>query len=58
MEAKSTRKRWTYAEFARLPESGGTRYEIIDDELVVTPSPGMRHQRVVKRLVVALDNFV
>lgn len=58
MEAKSTRKRWTYAEFARLPTSGSTRYEIIDDELVVTPSPGLKHQRVVKRLVVMLDGFV
>ena len=58
MEAKSTRKRWTYAEFARLPESGSTRYEIIDDELYVTPAPGVRHQRVVKRLVRTLDDFV
>jgi Uma2 family endonuclease len=58
MEAKSTRKRWTYAEFARLPTSGSTRYEIIDDELFVTPSPSVRHQRIVKRLVVALDRFV
>jgi Uma2 family endonuclease len=58
MEAKSTRKRWTYAEFARLPTSGSTRYEIIDDELVVTPAPGLKHQRVVKRLVVVLDGFV
>jgi hypothetical protein len=39
MEAKRTGKRWTYAEFARLPVSGGTRYEVIDDELIVTPSP-------------------
>lgn len=58
MEAKSTGKRWTYAEFARLPESGSTRYEIIDDELFVTPSPGARHQRVVKRILLALDGFV
>jgi len=58
MEAKSTRKRWTYSEFARLPTSGSTRYEIIDDELVVTPSPGLRHQRIVTRLVVALYGFV
>ncbi|MDH3206562.1 MAG: Uma2 family endonuclease [Gemmatimonadota bacterium] len=58
MEAKSTSKRWTYAEFARLPESGSTRYEIIDDELVVTPSPGTRHQRIVTRLVFTLYGFV
>jgi hypothetical protein len=37
---KRTRTRWTYAEFARLPSEGSTRYEIIDDELYVTPAPG------------------
>ncbi len=58
MRAESTRKRWTYAEFARLPESGSTRHEVIDDELYLTPSPGLGHQRVVKRLVVALHDFV
>lgn len=58
MEAKSTRRRWTYAEFARLPESRGARHEIIDDELHVTPSPGVRHQRVVKRVLRTLDDFV
>ncbi len=58
MEAKSTGKRWTYAEFTGLPESGSTRHEVIDDELYVTPSPSVRHQRLVKRLVVALSRFV
>jgi Uma2 family endonuclease len=58
MEAKSTRRRWTYSEFAHLPISGSTRYEIIDDELVVTPSPGTRHQRIVTRLVFTLYGFV
>lgn len=58
MEAKSTGKRWTYAEFARLPTSGSTRYEIIDDELVVTPAPGRRHQRISMDLATALNTFV
>lgn len=58
MEAKSTRKRWTYSEFARLPTSGTTRYEIIDDELVVTPAPTSRHQEVVTNLVTTLNVFV
>jgi Uma2 family endonuclease len=57
MEAKSTRKRWTYSEFARLPTSGTTRYEIIDDELVVTPAPTSRHQRVVTDPVTLLNVF-
>jgi len=33
MEARSTRPRWTYSEFARLPSEGNTRHEVIDGEL-------------------------
>jgi Uma2 family endonuclease len=58
MEVKRTGKRWTYAEFARLPTSGSTRYEVIDDELVVTPSPSTNHQRVVGELLFRLIGFV
>jgi len=58
MESKSTRKRWTYAEFARLPTSGTTRYEVIGDELVVTPSPSTRHQWTVAKLLSRLLVFV
>ena len=58
MKAERTRTRWTYAEFARLPSEGGTRYEVIDDELYVTPSPSPRHQRIVTDLVVQLGAFV
>lgn len=58
MEAKPGRMRWTYSEFARLPSEGSTRYEVIDRELVVTPGPSTRHQRVVTRLVSALHAFV
>jgi Uma2 family endonuclease len=57
MEAKSKRQRWTYAEFARLPTSGSTRYEIIDDELVVTPAPSLGHQRIVSELIYRLVGF-
>jgi Uma2 family endonuclease len=58
VEAKSTRQRWTYSEFARLPSEGSTRYEIIDGELVVTPSPTGRHQRIVTDMVTLLNVFV
>ena len=48
MEAnRSDRLRWTYEEYARLPISGSTRYEVIDGEVAVTPSPSSTHQRVV-----------
>jgi Uma2 family endonuclease len=58
MEANRSRKRWTYAEFSRLPSESGTRYEVIDGELAVTPAPTPRHQMVVTDLVVALGTFV
>ncbi|MEX2049011.1 MAG: Uma2 family endonuclease [Gemmatimonadota bacterium] len=58
MKANRSRTRWTYAEFARLPSETGTRYEIIDGELVVTPSPSVRHQRIVTDLVTLLNTFV
>ena len=58
MEANRSRVRWTYAEFARLPTSGSTRYEIIDDELVVTPAPGTRHQRIATDLITVLNTHV
>lgn len=57
MEANRTRKRWTYAEFARLPDSGTTRYEIIDDQLVVSPAPSLHHQRVAGRVFARLFSF-
>lgn len=57
MEANQRRARWTYAEYARLPESGGTRYEVIGDELAVTPSPSSGHQRIATGLVVRMGSF-
>jgi Uma2 family endonuclease len=59
MEAnRSDRLRWTYEEYARLPTSGSTRYEVIDGEVAVTPSPSSTHQRVVGNLVRILGTFV
>ena len=58
MEANRSRMRWTYAEFARLPSEGSTRYEVIDGELAVTPAPTSRHQLVVTNLVAVLHPLV
>jgi len=60
MEANRSRHRWTYEEYARLPtpsEAGGTRFEVIDGELYVAPSPGRRHQEIVTHLVSLLHAF-
>jgi Uma2 family endonuclease len=56
--AKQTPARWTYEDFARLPEGDGNRYEIIAGELYVSPAPGLRHQKIVTKLTVALDSHV
>lgn len=45
--------RWTYADYARLPDDG-QRYEVIDGVLYMTPAPGTEHQGVSARLVTFL----
>jgi Uma2 family endonuclease len=58
MEANRDRTRWTWAEFSRLPSEGGVRHEVVDDQLVVTPAPGRRHQKIVSALLARLYAFV
>lgn len=47
----------TYEDYLHLPDDG-KRYEIIDGVLYVSPSPNIKHQRVVRDLFRALDSFV
>ncbi len=49
--------RLTYEDYCLLPNDG-KRYEIIDGELFVTPSPRFGHQIVVTRLTRHLSAFV
>jgi len=49
--------RLTYEDFCRLPNDG-KRYEILDGELYVTPSPRNVHQTIVTNLVIYLGQFV
>ncbi len=48
--------KFTYEDYALLPED--RRYEVIDGEVFVTPSPTLRHQLVKMRLVRLLEDFV
>lgn len=53
-------RRWTEDEFymARDAAPRGERWELVDGEVLVTPSPHWTHQRIVVRLAVLLDPYV
>lgn len=56
-----TRRRWTAREVrALIAESplATPRYELVDGELLVTPSPSLPHQRAVGRLLVAISEYL
>ena len=50
-------RRWTRRQVLDLPDDGN-RYELIIGELVVTPSPGPRHQIVLARLYDHLQPYL
>ena len=45
---------FTVDDLEAMPDDGN-RYELIDGTLIVSPAPGMRHQKVVLRLGMALE---
>jgi Uma2 family endonuclease len=53
-------RRWTEADFyaARDAAPQGERWELVDGEVLVTPSPHWTHQRIVSRLTVLLVPYV
>jgi len=54
-------RRWTIEEVERLAIEQGEptqRYELVDGELLVTPSPSDHHQRIVGELFVLLREYV
>jgi Uma2 family endonuclease len=57
MTPTTPRYTWTYDEYARLPDDGN-RYEVIDGEVLVTPSPAPTHQHIQLTLAMALRQFV
>ena len=60
MPAQRIRRRWTEAEFyaARDAAPKGERWELVDGEVLVTPSPHWLHQRVIVRLLMQLEPYV
>jgi Uma2 family endonuclease len=57
MVTRADRKHWTYADLCAIP-SDRNRYEIIDGDLLVTPSPSMDHQGIVGEFFVRLRAYV
>ena len=48
----------TFDEFMKLPEREGPIYELDEGELVMEPSPALRHNLIRKRIARRLDQFV
>lgn len=48
--------RYVYEDLLTMPDDG-RRYEIVEGDLLVSPSPNRRHQRIVKSLVVFLSGL-
>jgi len=49
--------KFTYKEYAALPETG-PRYQLIEGELEMSPSPNLRHHRIEARIYGGLKDFV
>ena len=52
-----TRLKLTYQDYLLLPDDG-KRYEILDGDLYMTPSPSVQHQRISGKLFQALAQHV
>ncbi|MEK6699452.1 MAG: Uma2 family endonuclease [Nitrospirota bacterium] len=56
LHAATIKKKYTYQDYLKMPED--KRYELIEGELLMTPSPKMDHQRISLRLVSRMERFV
>ena len=57
MGMPAERSHWT-AEMVRALPDDGKRYEVLDGELLVSPSPSPPHQRAVQELLLRLHPYV
>lgn len=50
------KKKYTYEDYLKTPDD--VRYELIEGELIMTPSPTTRHQRISRKLEFAIEKHV
>src|SRR5215475_12703238 len=50
--------RMTFAEYEKLPEKEGVRYELDEGTLLMEPSPALRHNLIRQRIAEHLTRFV
>jgi len=55
MEMKTVKL--TYNDYLSLPDDS-KRYELYDGELYMVPSPRVKHQRIYRKLILILDQYV
>ena len=58
MSSTNTKIKFTYRDYKGLPESETKRYELLEGELVMVPSPSTYHQRISRKFGFLLENFV
>ncbi len=49
-------KKYTYEDYQKLPE--GPAYQLINGELIISPSPNVYHQKVSYNLIILLNKFI
>ena len=50
------KKKYTYEDYLKTPDD--KRYELIEGELLMTPSPVPGHQRISRKIAVRLERFI
>ncbi|GIX42103.1 MAG: hypothetical protein KatS3mg129_1836 [Leptospiraceae bacterium] len=50
------KERWRYEDYVKLEDD--KRYELIEGELLMSPAPNTKHQRVVAKLWKKIDNYL
>lgn len=56
MTTRAARTKFTYEDYMQTPDD--VRYELLDGELILSPSARTAHQRSSKKLLKRLDDFV